>query len=142
METVSKRPAKRGRHFIILGVAILGFHLTSNAQEKTTTMENHRKQTVLTCQLTTPELQRRKETTIAALKNQVMEKVETDTGFKYKFNGTDQTLDLLNEFIKSERSCCNFFTFQIVVEGSSKFVWLELSGPEGAKDFVKSEMGI
>lgn len=65
----------------------------------------------LSCKLTTPELQQLKKTVIAELKSQVLEKRETDKGFKYKFNLSDKMLDLLNSFIKTERLYCSFFCF-------------------------------
>ena len=125
---------------VILGVVILGLHLSSSAQEKTKDMKTFNEQAKLTCKLTTPELQQRKKTVIAELKNQVLEKVETDQGFKYKFDGSDKILDLLNSFIKTERLCCDFFVFNLTASSDTKFAWLELSGPEGTKDFIKHEI--
>jgi hypothetical protein len=97
-------------------------------------------ETKLTCKLTTPELQQRKRAVIAELKNQVLDKIETENGFKYKFEGSDKMLDLLGNFIKTERLCCDFFVFTLTASGDTKFTWLELSGPEGTKDFIKHEI--
>lgn len=94
----------------------------------------------LSCKLTTPELQERKKTIIAELKNLMLEKVEIEKGFKYKFDGSDNTLDLLNNFIKTERLCCSFFVFTLTASGEANSIWLELSGPEGTKDFIKHEI--
>jgi len=47
-------------------------------------------------------------------------------------------LDQLNEFIKSERLCCDFFDFTISIKKET--VWLLISGPEGAKDFIRKEL--
>jgi hypothetical protein len=125
---------------IILGVMMIALHFSSSAQEKTNDMKTLNEQARLTCKLTTPELQQRKKTVIAELKNQVLEKVETDQGFKYKFDGSDKMLDLLNSFIKTERLCCDFFVFNLTASSDTKFTWLELSGPEGTKDFIKHEV--
>lgn len=125
---------------IILSVMIIGLHLSSSAQEKTKDMKTLTEQAKLTCKLTTPELQQRKKTVIAELKSQVLDKVETDQGFKYKFEGSDKMLDLLNSFIKTERLCCDFFVFSLTASSDTKFTWLELSGPEGTKDFIKHEI--
>jgi hypothetical protein len=110
------------------------------AQEKTKDMKTIIEEAKLSCKLTTPELQQRKKTVIAELKNQVLEKVETDRGFKYKFEGSDKMLDLLNSFIKTERLCCDFFVFTLTASSDTKYSWLELSGPEGTKDFIKHEI--
>lgn len=94
----------------------------------------------LCCQLTSPELKQRKASVIATLKKLVEEKQEINNGFSYKFNGSDEVLDLLNDFIKSERQCCNFFSFKLSVSDNESPVWLEISGPEGAKEFITTEI--
>ncbi len=96
---------------LIMWVAALALPLTVKAQEKTKDMKTLMEEAQLSCKLTTPELQQRKKTVIAELRNQVLEKTETDKGFKYKFNGSDKMLDLLNSFIKTERLCCSFFVY-------------------------------
>lgn len=92
----------------------------------------------LTCKLTTPELQKRKATVIADLKNQVLQRVELENGFSYKFEGQDEILDKINDFIKTERMCCDFFIFQLIVE--KDIALLSITGPEGVKEFLKNEI--
>jgi len=128
------------KKIIIFGVIAFGLHFTLMAQEKTKDMKTIIEEAKLSCKLTTPELQQRKKTVIAELKNQVLEKVETDRGFKYKFEGSAKMLDLLNSFIKTERLCCDFFVFTLTASSDTKYSWLELSGPEGTKDFIKHEI--
>jgi len=60
--------------------------------------------------------------------------------YAFKFPGTDAMLDELTEFIKTERECCDFFTFNISISGDKSEAWLELTGLEGAKDFIKTEL--
>lgn len=114
------------------------YRWNANAQENSSEMKKVVEETKLSCKLTTPELQQRKKTVVAELKNQLLGKSETERGFKYKFAGTDQMLDLLNHFVKTERLCCDFFVFHLTV--ASDVVWLELSGPEDTKDFIKHEI--
>jgi hypothetical protein len=125
---------------IICTIVTVLSNQTLKAQEKETTMNELMERAKLTCKLTTPELQQRKKTIIAELKNLLLEKVETDKGFKYKFEGSDKMLDLLNNFIKTERLCCDFFVFTLTASSDTKFTWLELTGPEGTKDFIKHEI--
>lgn len=94
----------------------------------------------LTCKLTTPELKKRKATVIAELKALVQDRKELDHGYQYGFEGTDQNLDKLNEFIKTERMCCDFFAFQLTVEEDK--TTLVITGPDGAKEFLKHEVGL
>ena len=95
---------------------------------------------VISCKLTGPELQKRKATIIAELKTLVRERTELSNGFSYKFEGKDEVLDKLNEFIKTERLCCDFFTFQVNVDGTTAL--LTLTGPNGAKEFLREEIDL
>ena len=92
----------------------------------------------MTCKLTSPELRKRKELVLAALKELVIERKELSNGYSYKFDGTDEMLDSITSFIKTERQCCDFFNFKLLVNNS--FILLEISGAGGAKEFITSEL--
>jgi hypothetical protein len=94
----------------------------------------------ISCKLTTPELQERKTTVIAELKALVLERKELSNGIGLKFNGSDEILDKINTFIKTERMCCEFFTFQLTIEDG--LASLNITGPEGAKEFLKDEIDL
>lgn len=100
------------------------------------------KDTSLACKLSSPELLKRKETVLTSLKRQVLEKKELNDGYAFRFNGSDKMIDELTEFIKTERECCGFFTFNLSISGDKSEVWLELRSKDGAKDFIHSEMGL
>ena len=69
-------------------------------------------------------------------------KKELKNGYSYKFAGTDKMVDELAEFIKTERECCDFFTFKLSTGGDKGQAWLEISGPKGSKDFIKTELDL
>ncbi len=96
----------------------------------------------LVCTLTSAEMKERKATVIANLQKELIEKKELKDGFAFKFKGTDAMVDELTSLIKTESECCSFFTFNLSVAGDKSAAWLELSGPEGAKDFIKTELGL
>lgn len=97
---------------------------------------------VMACKLTSPELQKRKETVLASLKSQLTGRKELKEGYAFKFPGTDKMVDELVEFIKTERECCDFFTFNLSISGDKSEAWLELTGAEGVKDFIAAELGM
>ncbi|WP_415580001.1 hypothetical protein [Flavobacterium longum] len=96
----------------------------------------------MACKLSSPELLKRKETVLASLKKQVLEKQELPNGFAFRFDGKDKVLDELTEFIKTERTCCDFFTFNLSVSGDKSEIWLEIKGENGSKEFVETELGL
>jgi len=110
----------------------------TNVLQKSAAM-NDLKRKPMTCKLTSPELQQRKATVIAEIKKQIREKKELPTGYAYRFDGTDKNVDLLTDFIKTERQCCDFFNFSIDVN-NDKTVWLKISGTKGVKGFITSEL--
>jgi hypothetical protein len=104
--------------FLFVTIAIASY-----GQKKPNVMNNGNAS--VTCKLTTPELQERKRTVLAEVKQLVVQRTETEKGIKYK----------------TERLCCDFFTFSLTVGEEENFVWLELSGPEGTKEFIETEIG-
>ena len=96
----------------------------------------------LVCKLNTPEFNIRKATVLADLKKEVLESKEVESGFSYKFAGSDKMIDQLCEFIKTERQCCEFFNFTLSISKETNFIWLEINGPQGAKDFITTELGL
>jgi len=90
------------------------------------------------CKLTSHELQKRKEEVIAVLKAKMLDKVELPNGFKYKFPPTDELAAEITSFIKSEKACCGFFEFDYMITNSA--IWLTIKGPEGIKDFIRTEL--
>ena len=118
----------------ILNISI-GQHTTSPTKASNQSGE-------LSCKPSTPKLTKRKETVLKSLKQQILETVELSDGYAFKFPGTDKVLDELAEFIKTERTCCDFFIFGLSISGDTSEAWLELTGPEGAKDFITGELGL
>jgi hypothetical protein len=94
----------------------------------------------LTCKLTAPELRERKGTIIANLKKQILLVRELKNGFAYSFPGSDPIVDELATFVKTERACCDFFRFTLSISGNKSEAWLKITGPKGAKDFIKTEL--
>jgi len=45
------------------------------------------------------------------------------------------------EFVANERLCCPFFTFAIEVAPERGPIWLRISGQDGVKAFLKTELG-
>ena len=95
----------------------------------------------MTCKLTTPEMQKRKTEVLASLKKKILEKQELKEGYKYRFDGTDKVIDEVIAFIKTERLCCDFFTFTLLIPDDNT-IWLSITGPDGAKEFVQMEMDL
>lgn len=96
--------------------------------------------TTLSCKLMTAELQERKVTVLASLRKQILERKELENGYAFKFPGSDKMIDELTDFAKTERHCCDFFSFKLTVTGDTSTLWFEITGPKQAKEFINTEL--
>jgi hypothetical protein len=90
----------------------------------------------LTCRLSNPELAARSAQIREELFAAVEVRQELEQGYAFRFAGSAETLKRLTEFVIAERECCPFFRFEVVVEPDSGPLWLTLTGPAGAKEFI------
>jgi hypothetical protein len=118
----------------------VSIHMSNDSMPSTPAIHSPTKEIV--CKLTSKELHDRKETVLELLKKEVKEKKELANGYSFKFDGSDEIFSQLTTFIQSERQCCNFFVFSLVVADTESAIWLTISGPQGTKEFIETEMGL
>src|SRR5687767_12014387 len=70
----------------------------------------------------------------------VTEVGELPDGYTFRLPGDSSMLFKLAEFIRDERLCCPFWTFGVTVEPPGGSIWLQLTGPDGAKQAVVAEL--
>ena len=72
----------------------------------------------------------------------MLEKKELDKGYSFKFKTGEAINEELKEFIKTEKECCEFFQFKTKTSDDKSFMWLDITGPDGAKEFITTELGL
>jgi hypothetical protein len=92
----------------------------------------------IACNLTPPEFQIRRTELLGTFREALLETRELDDGFAFRFPADEKWITGLAQLITFERECCPFLRFELQVEAANGPVWLELTGPEGTKDFLKS----
>lgn len=95
----------------------------------------------IACNLTNAELQERRTGVLKTVKGAVMEMKELEDGYAYRFPSDEIWIPELTKLITAERACCPFLRFNLRIEPSAGPIWLELTGPEGTKDFLHSLFG-
>ena len=90
----------------------------------------------IACSLTTPELQQRRSTILLNVRTAALELKELEDGFAYRFPSENTLLADLLTLIQLEHQCCPFLRFNLIIEAGNGPVWLELTGPAGAKEFL------
>ena len=98
-------------------------------------------QVPLACSLTTPELRDRRDQVLALLRRHCRAQRPVANGYRLRFEGQDDVLGSLASLIEAERACCPFLRFQLTVEPDRGSVYLELTGPEGTRQFLEGELG-
>lgn len=93
------------------------------------------------CSLTEPEFQERRRGVLEKIRGAVAEVRETEDGYAYRFPSDGTWVMELANLVALERRCCPFLRFGIIVEPGGGPVWLELTGPQGTKEFLESVFG-
>jgi hypothetical protein len=66
---------------------------------------------------------------------------EVPNGYAFRLPNASEMLRKVGDFIALEQLCCPFFGFTLEVEREGGAVWLELTGREGVKPFIRTEIG-
>lgn len=70
----------------------------------------------------------------------VEEAAVTESLDGFTFDLPARAFDRLARFVARERLCCPFLDFRIEVLADQDLIRLTLSGPEGAKAFIRTEL--
>jgi hypothetical protein len=95
----------------------------------------------IACKLTDPEFQRRRSDLLNMFRSALRETKELDEGYAYRFPSDGNWITELAQLIIIERQCCPFLRFNLRLEPAEGPVWLELTGPEGTKVFLRTLFG-
>jgi len=90
------------------------------------------------CTLGPAALKARREGLLAALVRRADRHEELADGHRFRFGASDEVVGLVAGAIDAERQCCRFLRFRLTVEPDEGPVVLELTGPEGTRDFLSA----
>ena len=90
----------------------------------------------IACSLTNSELQKRRRGVLHTVLSAVDEVRELENGYAYRFTSEGERLSELAQLVDLERQCCPFLRFCLTIEPDNGPIWLEMTGPEGAKEFL------
>jgi len=89
------------------------------------------------CNLTDAAFRERETLLLARFKEAVAETTELPDGFAFLASGEKDWITLLAELMVAERECCPFTRFELTAEPNMGPVMLSVTGPPGAKAFLK-----
>jgi len=94
------------------------------------------------CSLTTPELRARRAEILAFVRAHLAERRELPNGLGLRFAADSSVIARVAELMDAEGQCCPFLELRLTVTPDRGLVWLELTGPEGTRDFLTRELGL
>jgi len=94
----------------------------------------------IACTLSGAELEQRQKTTLHAVVAQAQETRALNDGYAFRFQPGDTILEQIMSLIRKERKCCRFLQFDLRVAPDEGPIWLELTGPQGTGDFLRTTL--
>lgn len=78
---------------------------------------------------------------VRSLLDRIAEFSERSNGYAVRLPSDEKTILAAAEFIALERLCCPFFDLGMRVEANGGPLWIDVTGPEGIKPFIRAEFG-
>src|SRR5689334_15460897 len=90
----------------------------------------------IACTLKEAQLRERRQAIMDAFRTMRVNVAELPDGYTYIFEPTSQALLQIAQIVDTERKCCPFLTFKIMVEAGGGPMRLEVTGPTEAKALI------
>lgn len=90
----------------------------------------------IVCTLSPDALSARRQGLLSELLQQAAGKELLTDGLRLRFAASGETLSSIAKAIEAERLCCRFLRFTLTVEPDEGQFTLELTGPQGTREFV------
>ncbi len=90
------------------------------------------------CKLSPEELRQRRQALIPGLLKRAEKVTDLDDGLRLRFAQRAGLLTELIRVIGQEQDCCSFLRFQLSVEPNAGPITLEVTGPAGTRQLLRS----
>lgn len=125
--------------FLLTATLLLaGIPMLSQAQTATP-----KKPTVFACNMkamTPAQRKRQTEVLTPGLQSSKTTVAEVADGYEFTFPSDRKSFEMVSEWVSNERLCCDFFNFDIKLEGDGGPLKLRITGDEGVKQFIQAEL--
>jgi hypothetical protein len=92
----------------------------------------------IACTLSQAELATRRNELLPGLLRRAESQETIPGGFRWSFSETHGLLNDIASVIAVERRCCRFLSFRLTLEPDGGPLWMEVTGPEGTQEFLRS----
>lgn len=92
--------------------------------------------------VSTSEAQEKRSELLSVVLDSIKQVKEIENGYVLRFAPNQEDYVLISDWLQVENICSPFLRSQMVSESNNGPIWVELSGPSGTKDFLKTELAI
>jgi hypothetical protein len=96
----------------------------------------------IVCTLGPDALRARRQGLLSELLRQSSERELLPDGLRLQFAPSGETLAKITAAVDAERRCCRFLRFTFTVEPDEGQFTLDLTGPQGTREFVAALLGL
>jgi hypothetical protein len=90
----------------------------------------------IVCTLSPDALSARRQGLLSELLQQSATREPLPDGLRLRFTPSSETLSKITAAVDAERRCCRFLRFTLTVDPDEGEITLDLTGPEGTREFV------
>jgi hypothetical protein len=91
----------------------------------------------IACTVPPDDLKRKGTELLPGLFQRASTREMLQAGYRLTFDADTETLHLIARVIDAERQCCRFLEFQLVVPPSGGPMTLDVTGPNGTREFLE-----
>jgi hypothetical protein len=92
--------------------------------------------------LTLEQAQEKRIEQLPLLLDEIKQVKVIESGYSLRFGLEPTSLILVCDWLQIERICQPFLRMRLSIESNQGPIWLDLSGPAGTQNFLKSEYGL
>ena len=92
----------------------------------------------IACELTSAEIMAHRATLLPGLLARAEERTTLSHGFRWRFAASGEFLAAAATTMNTERQCCRFLRFVLIIEPDGGPIWLEITGAEGTVGFLEA----
>ena len=96
----------------------------------------------IACTLTPGQLNGCRDHLLPGLVTRAQRSETISDGYRLTFEATSDTLQAIASTIERERQCCQFLRFQLTIEPAGGPIILDLTGPDGTREFVRDLLAL
>lgn len=95
----------------------------------------------IACSLTPTELAKRRDGLLPGLLARAIAREDVASGFRWTFEFDPTLLRSVVDVVEAEHRCCRFLRFSVGIEPGNGPLTLEVTGPEGTREFLETLVG-